>query len=220
MQYAGANPVSSNAVYRGGKWRIERFRRCLRSVSDAGSDGECLEGRCPRWEPRTTWRGKPLFDRRWTDGFAEGSVGQRPCGNWNIFLAGSGQWGPIGWPLLDDLSDEALEARLFPASTALAEIRARRPQPHWPTIHRELRRPGVTLQLVWEEHRAAHPEGYGPYRSSTISIRSRRWLAESRSGPQSSRISRSAFTSVRNRRAKRPSPCANSRSAKSRGTRA
>ena len=64
----------------------------------------------------------------------------------------------VSWPLLDDLSDEALEARLFPASTALAEIRARRPQPHWPTIHRELRRPGVTLQLVWEEHRAAHPE--------------------------------------------------------------
>ena len=56
----------------------------------------------------------------------------------------------VSWPLLDDLSDEALEARLFPASTALAEIRARRPQPHWPTIHRELRRPGVTLQLVWE----------------------------------------------------------------------
>ena len=31
----------------------------------------------------------------WTDGFAEGSVGARPCGNWNIFLAGSGHWGPI-----------------------------------------------------------------------------------------------------------------------------
>src|ERR1700724_85779 len=28
------------------------------------TDGECLEGRCPRREPRTTWRAKPLFDRR------------------------------------------------------------------------------------------------------------------------------------------------------------
>ena len=37
----------------------------------------------------------------------------------------------------------------------------RRPQPNWAAIHRELRRPGVTLQLLWEEHRAAHPEGYG-----------------------------------------------------------
>src|ERR1700730_414578 len=44
--------------------RIEHFRRCLRSVCDAGSDGECLEGRCPRREPRTTGRAKPLFDRR------------------------------------------------------------------------------------------------------------------------------------------------------------
>src|SRR6202158_1012962 len=49
--------------------RIEHFRRCLRSFGDAGSDGECLEGRCPRREPRTTWRAKPLFDRRleWVD---------------------------------------------------------------------------------------------------------------------------------------------------------
>src|SRR6202049_5274741 len=35
-----------------------------RSVCDAGSDGECLEGRCPRREPRTIWRTKPLFDGR------------------------------------------------------------------------------------------------------------------------------------------------------------
>jgi transposase len=26
---------------------------------------------------------------------------------------------------------------------------------------RELRRPGVTLQLLWEEYRAIHPAGYG-----------------------------------------------------------
>ena len=65
----------------------------------------------------------------------------------------------LAWPLPDDLGDEALEVRLYPASTALAEITARRPQPAWPAIHRELRRKGVTLQLLWEEHRAAHPDG-------------------------------------------------------------
>ena len=27
-------------------------------------------------------------------------------------------------------------------------------------VHRELRRKGVTLQLVWEEYHRAHPEGY------------------------------------------------------------
>ena len=67
----------------------------------------------------------------------------------------------MSWPLPEDMTEEALEARLFPASTALAEIKARRPQPDWQTIHRELRRKGVTLQLLWEEHRAAHPNGYG-----------------------------------------------------------
>ena len=43
----------------------------------------------------------------------------------------------------------------------MAAIKARRPQPDWTAIHRELRRPGVTLQLLWEEYRAAHPDGYG-----------------------------------------------------------
>jgi transposase len=67
----------------------------------------------------------------------------------------------LAWPLPDDLGDEALEARLFPASAGLAAIKARRPQPDWPAIHRELRRKGVTLQLLWEEHRATHPDGHG-----------------------------------------------------------
>ncbi len=67
----------------------------------------------------------------------------------------------LAWPLADELGDEALEERLFPASSALAAIKARRPEPDWPAVHRELRRKGVTLQLVWEEHRVAHPAGHG-----------------------------------------------------------
>jgi transposase len=67
----------------------------------------------------------------------------------------------VAWPLPDDMTDAGLEARLYPASTVLAEFKARRPQPDWPTLHRELKRKGVTLQLVWEEHRAAHADGFG-----------------------------------------------------------
>ena len=63
------------------------------------------------------------------------------------------------WPLPDGLTDEALERRLFPPPAVTAK--ARRPQPDWAAVHRELRRPGVTLQLLWEEHRAVHPGGYG-----------------------------------------------------------
>jgi len=65
----------------------------------------------------------------------------------------------LSWPLPDDLTDEALERRLFPPPAVAAKDR--RPQPNWAVVHRELRRPGVTLQLLWEEHRAVHPDGYG-----------------------------------------------------------
>src|SRR5262245_35991059 len=64
----------------------------------------------------------------------------------------------LTWLLPDGLTDEALELRLYPPPTVAKD---RRPQPDWAAIHCELRRPGVTLQLLWEEHRAVHPDGYG-----------------------------------------------------------
>jgi hypothetical protein len=67
----------------------------------------------------------------------------------------------VVWPLPEGITDEILEARLYPAATAIAAMSARRPRPDWAAIHRELRRPGVTLQLLWEEHRATCPDGYG-----------------------------------------------------------
>ena len=65
----------------------------------------------------------------------------------------------LSWPLPEALSDEALERLLYPPPQVTAHHR--RPQPDWPAIHRELRRPGVTLQLLWEEHRSTHADGYG-----------------------------------------------------------
>jgi hypothetical protein len=62
----------------------------------------------------------------------------------------------LAWPLPDAISDEALIARLFPASAALAAIKARRPRPDWPAIHRELRRKGVTLPLPDLHREAVH----------------------------------------------------------------
>jgi transposase len=65
----------------------------------------------------------------------------------------------LSWPLPEGLTDEALECRLYPTPTVAAKDR--RPQPDWVAVHRELRRPGVTLQLLWEEYRAVHPDGFG-----------------------------------------------------------
>ena len=62
----------------------------------------------------------------------------------------------LSWPLPDDLDEPTLEARLYPPAVAAAD----RALPDWPTVHRELRRKGVTLLLLWEEYRSAHPTGY------------------------------------------------------------
>lgn len=66
----------------------------------------------------------------------------------------------LPWPL-PELSDEALEQHLFPGNTTATTTR---PPPDWPAVQRELRRPlrrpGVTLQLLWEEYRLREPDGY------------------------------------------------------------
>jgi transposase len=64
----------------------------------------------------------------------------------------------LAWPLPAGLDDDALEARLF--ASAAPPPAASRPLPDWALIHRELRRKGVTLQLLHFEYKAAAPDGY------------------------------------------------------------
>lgn len=66
----------------------------------------------------------------------------------------------LSWPLPGDLTDDAIEARLFDRAGVKQGMR-RRPEPNWAEIVLELKRPGVTLQILWEEYRAVHPDGYG-----------------------------------------------------------
>jgi len=58
----------------------------------------------------------------------------------------------LGWPLPEDLDETGLEALLF----CQAVVREEYAQPDFGVIHQELKRKGVTLQLLWEEHHAAH----------------------------------------------------------------
>ena len=64
----------------------------------------------------------------------------------------------LTWPLPDEWDDAALEGRLFqrPAGVAGRE----RHLPDWPTFNQELKKPGVTLMLLWQEYRAQQPDGY------------------------------------------------------------
>lgn len=62
------------------------------------------------------------------------------------------------WPLPDGLDDDGLELLLFPAPPSVPD--PDRPVPDWAKMDQELRRPGVTRMLLWEEYRAAHPDGF------------------------------------------------------------
>ena len=64
----------------------------------------------------------------------------------------------LSWPLPDDLDDAALEARLYPPPIG----RRGRAVPNFEHIYRELKRRGVTLELLWQEYREQHgQQGYG-----------------------------------------------------------
>jgi transposase len=62
------------------------------------------------------------------------------------------------WPLSAGFQDLDLESCLFPPPPSIPADR--RALPDWIWVHQELRRKGVTLFLLWQEYKAAHPEGF------------------------------------------------------------
>ena len=65
----------------------------------------------------------------------------------------------LAWPLPVELTDDLLEQRLFRRAVTKPPYR-HRPAPDWAAVARELKRQGVNLMILWEEYRAAHPDGY------------------------------------------------------------
>ena len=72
------------------------------------------------------------------------------------YLRRAGQAG-FSWPLPEGWDDGRLEAELFPRLPKRA--RDGRVLPDWAHVHREIKRKGVTLVLLWEEYKAVHPDG-------------------------------------------------------------
>lgn len=60
----------------------------------------------------------------------------------------------LPWPVPADCDEAALDRRLF-ARSPLPDPESR-PLPEWAAVHRELKRKGVTLQLLWVEYQLAH----------------------------------------------------------------
>jgi len=81
----------------------------------------------------------------------------------------------ITWPISPEITDAELERRLF--TPAGFHDGSTKPVPDWTKVHQELKRRGVTLMILWEEHRAEHVEGHGYSRFCELYGEWRRRLA-------------------------------------------
>jgi hypothetical protein len=88
----------------------------------------------------------------------------------------------LSWPLPLTLTDRVLEAMLY-AGAGVSQGRRRKAEPDWTHVHRELRRPGVTLMLAQAEdtktgnkelwNRSLKPKGDAPPRPTSIGMAGR-----------------------------------------------
>lgn len=63
----------------------------------------------------------------------------------------------ISWPIPEDLDDSALAGMLFREEEAKPKLRV---EPDYGYMHKELKKRGVSLMLLWEEYISSHPDGY------------------------------------------------------------
>jgi transposase len=79
----------------------------------------------------------------------------------------------ITWPLPAGMDETQLESKLFRGEPKPATNFTK---PDFSDLHQELKRKGVTLQLLWAEYAEAH--GARAYRYSQFCARYQRWRAQ------------------------------------------
>lgn len=77
----------------------------------------------------------------------------------------------LGWPLPETLDDNHLAALFYPGADTTASTRYQ--VPDWAQAHQELKRKGMTKQLLWEEYTAHYPNRCYSY--SQYCERYRQW---------------------------------------------
>lgn len=68
----------------------------------------------------------------------------------------------LRWPLGEERGDDRIDRELFGKPAQPSEQPLQRTLPDFASIHDQLKQHRhLTLQLLWEEYRQAHPDGYG-----------------------------------------------------------
>lgn len=80
----------------------------------------------------------------------------------------------LSWPLPDELDDKRLAQLFYP--NADTTISSRFHVPDWPQVHQELKRKGMTKQLLWEEYTQQYPNSCYSY--SQFCDRYRHWCKQ------------------------------------------
>ena len=78
----------------------------------------------------------------------------------------------INWPLPAEMDERTLGRLLFPSQPATGQRCF--VEPDFPNVHQELKRKGVTKQLLWQEYRQQHPDD--GYSYAQFCHRYREWL--------------------------------------------
>lgn len=97
-------------------------------------------------------------------------IGKGTVGKFMLLARAAG----VDWGVAQTLSDQELEARLYRPAVPRS---SRQLEPDYAWIHQELKRPGVTLQLLWEEYQRRHSEGGEPaYKYTSFCVKYRAWV--------------------------------------------
>ncbi len=96
----------------------------------------------------------------------------------------------LGWPLAPALDDNQLAGLFYPRADA--RVSSRFEVPDWPVPHQELKRKGMTKQLLWEEYTEQYPNRCYSY--SQFCDRYRHWRGlQKRSMRQSHKAGEKCF---------------------------
>jgi transposase len=114
---------------------------------------------------------REILRQKWTLGRSHREVGQSVAvsiGAVSAVIARAIAAG-LDWPAVQALTDNALEAKLYPSVASASE----RAMPDCAYIHVERRKTGVTLELLHLEYLEKHPNGF---RYTQFCERYREWL--------------------------------------------